>query len=207
MKFNVFGKTKIILAVVMLVVVVAYLFTMNFGYLRYEETDYETDEMGYPILDEDGNPKEIIKHVNESQLGYIWFPTEQAKVLGGELEAFIGTDYEYDVNDVAMPLVVLFVLGIVVACLIVASFFSKKAVLWSSFAAIWGVVAAYCYIFNPGMIAAGEIPCLAQAGTLVLIQSILAYIGCIIGLAAAVIAYYAKRKNNKLLLESILKRD
>ncbi len=206
MKFNCFGKTKMALAIAMAVIIVVYIFTMTSGFLKYEEIDYETNDVGEVVLNKDGDPIEITKKVDASQLSYIWFPTQHAKTLGGQLESFID-DYEYNVNDVAMPLVILFVLGIVVAILALVSLKTKKAVLWSVFGAIWGLVAAYCYIFNPGMKAAGEIACLSDANTLVLIQSILAYIGCVGGIASLVIAVYAKRKNNKLLMESILRRD
>ncbi len=207
MKFNCFGKTKIVLTLVMAVLILFYVLTMTGSFLKYESIDYETDEAGYPIQDENGDPIEIIKKVDASQLSFIWFPTEHAKTLGSQLEAFSENDYEYNVNDVAPILVLLFVLGIIVVILALVSLYTKNAVLWSTFGAIWGILAAYCYIMNPAMRAAGEIACLSEAGILVMIQSILAFVGCVVGIAAFVISVYAKRKNRKLLMESILKRD
>ena len=207
MKFNYFGKTKIALAIVMIVITLVYVFSMTGSFIKYEEIDYKTDAAGNVLQDENGDPIEIINKVDTSQLGFIWFPTVYAKVLGGELEGYIGEDYEYNVNDIAPVMVLGFIIGIVVAVLAALSLFTSKKIIWTVFASIWGILAAYSHLFNPAMRAAGNIDCLSGAGTLVTIQSVLAFLGLIVGIAALVISVYAKNKNNEMLLESILKRD
>lgn len=207
MKFNYFGKTKIVLAAVMIVITLVYVFSMTGSFIKYEEIDYKTDAAGNVLQDENGEPYEIINKVDASELSYIWFPTIHAKVIGGELEEYIGEDYEYNINDIAPIMVLIFIIGIVVAILAVISFFTKKKIIWTVFAAIWGILAAYSHLMNPAMKAAGNIPCLAEAGTLVAFQAVLAFLGLAVGVAALIISVYAKKKNNKMLLESILKRD
>ncbi len=207
MKFNYFGKTKIVLAALMIVITLVYVFSMTGSFIKYEEIDYKTDAAGNVLQDENGDPIEIINKVDASELSFIWFPTVHAKVLGGELEEYIGEDYEYNINDIAPVMVLIFIIGIVVAVLAVVSFFTSKKIIWTVFAAIWGVLAAYSHLLNPAMKAAGNIECLSGAGGLVTIQTILAFLGLIVGVAALIISVYAKNKNNKMLLESILKRD
>lgn len=206
MKFNYFGKTKTVLAIVMAVMMIVYIFSMTASFIKYEETDYETNAEGDVLLDENGDPIEIFKKVDASELSYTWFPTAHAKVLGGQLEAYI-EDYEYNVNDAAPIMALIFLLAIVVCVLAIVSLFTKKKILWTVFAVIWGAIASYSAVFNPAMRAAGEIDCLMEAGGLAIIQTIMSFACLALGIAALVISVYAKRKNNKMLMASILRRD
>ncbi len=219
MKFNYFGKTKMILAIVTAVIVVAYIAAMAgaFGnFIKYEEPDYKmemVDGKEVFVKDENGDYIEIVKEKEASQLGYVWLPTEHAKVFGTQIEEFVNADidpaeeaYEFNVNDVAPIWALLFALGIVLAILAIVSVFTKK-ILWSYIAAIWGILAVYCCLTNPAVKAAGAIECLSGAGLTATIQTAISYASCVIGIASLVIAIYAKRKNKKMLMESILKRE
>lgn len=209
MKFNYFGKTRAILAIVMIVLMVAYLASMTGSFIKYEQHDYRETETGELYYDENGLPEEIVRDIDVSQLSYLWFPSAHSSVLSSELAAYFDNEYEYNINDTATTPVLLFILGIVTAILAFVSLFRKKKILWTWFALVWGLIGVYCYIANPIMKAAlsGEVACVAVAQQLVMIQMIIAFVGCAVAIAAFVISNYADKKNNKMLMASILKRE
>ncbi len=217
MKFDYFKKTKIVLAIVMTVITLAYVVSMTGSFIKYEYEDYQTDKDGVLIKDENGDYISETREVDFSQLKYLWFPNSVgaggntdmnfASSLESELKDYYGDSFVYTTNKAATAPVLLFVLGIVVAILAITSFFGKNKILWTVFAVIWGIIGVYCYLTNPLIRAAGHVEMLMVAKNLVTVQTIIVCAGCAVAIAAFVISYYAKKKNHKMLMESILKRD
>lgn len=204
MEFNYLKKTKIVLAIAMIIITLTYVATTFGGFLSYTEVDYKTDANGKPIRSE-----KIEHHIESSMLDYMWFPSVHKSTLKEELGDFFSSEYdeeyEYNVNDTAVGPVLLFLLGIVTAILAACSLFTKRKILWTVFASIWGLVGVYNIFSNPILKAAGKIDCLSGAGNLVLMQEILLAVGCVIALASLVIYVATDKKNKRDLLQSILK--
>ena len=217
MKFDYFKKTKLVLAVIMAVITLTYVVSMTGTFIKYDYEDYQTDKDGVLIKDANGDYIRETRNVDFSQLRYLWFPKSVGadgsvdlnfeSKIEDELKEYYGDSYEYSVNKAATTPVLLFVLGLVVVGLAISSLFGKNKILWTVFAVIWGIIGVYCYLTNPLIRAAGVAEMLMAAKGLVTLQTILAFVGCAVAIAALVISCYAKRKNHKMLMESILKRD
>lgn len=202
MKFNYFGKTKVVLAIAMILITLVYVVSMTGTFFTYEKFTPTLDADGYPSVDDNGEIIGKEEVVEVSQLSYIWFPS------GKDYKEYIESDFvDYNINEVAPVMVLLFVLGIAVLVLAIVSLFTNKKIIWTVFATIWGVLAVYNFLTNPTMKLASGIECLQASTGLVTTQIILSCIGCVVGVGALIISVYARKKNRDMLMASILKRD
>ena len=229
MKFNYFTKTKIALAIVMILIMVAYLVSMTGTLIKYEDTQIVMEKNPKTGLLEtkfDENDEPVIKHKTYeiSELAFAWFPKtggqsdvptlkSHSEKLYEEISAYADEGFmeEYpeksDMPNAVTLLAFLSIIGVVVIILAAMSLFTDKKVLWTVFASIWGIVGVYYYLTNDLVKAAGKIDILAEAGGMMQTQTILAIVGCVVGIASLVISVYAKRKSRKMIMANALKRD
>ncbi len=221
MKFNCFNKTRMVLAIVMILITVAYLFSLSGTLIEYDTTEF-VFENGEMKRGADGDPIFEDKHYEVSALKFAWFPHSGGphdephyiklyNEIGNSEYADEAYFEEYTeanfISDEVSGMAYLFILGIIVIILAIMSMFSKCKVLWSVFASVWGIFGAYYYLTSYLVKCAGKIEMLAPAGGMMKLQTILALAGCIVGIASFVIAVYSRHKTRKSIMEAALKRD